>query len=88
MPQTTDFAVLLFSRTEEGDFLAEATIEVRSAEQAKATAARMEGPGSGAVAFSKTGDAQLGEWQDAVWSLPAMATCRMISRLTHRIEGL
>ena len=36
---------------------------MRSAEQAKAIAARMEGP---AVAFSKTGDAQLGEWEDAV----------------------
>jgi hypothetical protein len=42
------------------DFLAEAAIEVRSAEQAKATASMM------AFAFSKTGDPQLGEWQDAV----------------------
>ena len=29
-------------------------------------AARMEGPERGAVAFSKTGDPQLGEWDDAV----------------------
>jgi hypothetical protein len=66
MPQTTYFVVLPFSRTEDGDFLAEAAIEVRSAEQAKAIAARMEGPERGAVAFSKTGDPQLGEWDDAV----------------------
>jgi hypothetical protein len=62
MPEITYFAVALFSRTENGDFLAEAAIEVRSAEQAKAIAARMEGPEHGAVAFSKTGDPQLGEW--------------------------
>jgi hypothetical protein len=66
MPQVTYFAVLPFSRTEDGDFLAEAAIEVRSAAQAKATASRMEGEGKGAVAFSKTGEPQLGEWADAV----------------------
>jgi hypothetical protein len=66
MPQITYLAVLPFSRTEEGDFLAEAAIEVRSAEQAKAIAARLEGPERGAVAFSKTGDPQVGEWTDAV----------------------
>ena len=66
VPEITYFAVLPFSRTEEGDFLAEAAIEVRSAEQAKATAARMAGIERGAVAFSKTGDPQLGEWDDAV----------------------
>jgi hypothetical protein len=60
------FAVLPFSRTEDGDFLAEAAIEVRSAEQAKTTASRMAGVECGAVAFSKTGDPQLGEWEDAV----------------------
>ena len=62
----TYFAVLPFSRTEEGDFLAESAIEVRSADQARATASRMAGTGRGAVAFSKTGDPQLGEWDDAV----------------------
>jgi hypothetical protein len=62
----TCFAVLPFSRTEEGDFLAEAAIEVRSADQARAIALRMAGAERGAVAFSKTGDPQLGEWDDAV----------------------
>jgi hypothetical protein len=65
MPVITYFAVLSFSRTEDGDFRAEAAIEVRSSEQAKAMAARREGPERDAVAFSKTGDPQLGEWQDA-----------------------
>jgi hypothetical protein len=36
------FAVLPFSRTEDGDFLAEAAVEVRSAVEARATAARIE----------------------------------------------
>jgi hypothetical protein len=47
-------------------FLAEAAIEMRSSSQAKSTASRMEGEGKGAVAFSKTGDPQLGEWEDAI----------------------
>jgi hypothetical protein len=66
MALLTYFAVLPFSRTEDGDFLAEAAIEVRSAVEARATAARMAGIERDAVAFSKTGDPQLGEWSDAV----------------------
>jgi hypothetical protein len=66
MPDITYFAVLPFSRTEDGDFLAESPIEVRSAEQAKATASRMCAQDRGAVAFSKTGDPWLGDWKDAV----------------------
>jgi hypothetical protein len=62
----TYFAVLPFSRTEDGDFLAEAAIEARSADQARAIASRMVAPERGAVAFSKTGDPQLGEWNDAI----------------------
>lgn len=53
MPRVTYFAVLPFSRDADGDFLAEAAIEARDAEQARAIAARMEGgEGKGAVAFS------------------------------------
>ena len=44
----------------------QAAIEVRSAEEARSIASRIEGPDKGAVAFSKTGDQQLGEWEDAV----------------------
>jgi hypothetical protein len=66
MASLTYFAVLPFSRTEDGEFLAEAAIEVRSADQARAMAARMEGAERGAVAFSKTGDPRAGEWGDAV----------------------
>ena len=66
MVEITYFAVLPFSRTEDGDFLAETAIEMRTAEQAKAIAARMEAGERGAVAFSKTGDPQLAEWRDAV----------------------
>jgi len=66
MPQVTYFAVLPFSRTEDGDFLAEAAIEVRSAEQARSTAQLMAAGERGAVAFSKTGDPRLGKWGEAV----------------------
>ncbi len=66
MSEITYFAVLPFSRTEGGGFLAEAAIEVRSAAQATATASRMAGLERGAIAFSKTGNPQLGEWADAV----------------------
>jgi hypothetical protein len=51
MPQVTYYAVLPFSRTEDGDFLAEAAIEVRSSSRAKSTASRMEGEGKGAVVW-------------------------------------
>jgi hypothetical protein len=66
MATITYFAVLPFSRTEDGDFVAEAGIEVRNADQARATARGMECAGRDAVAFSKTVDPQLGEWGDAV----------------------
>ena len=66
MPRLTYFVVLPFARDAGGDFIAEAAIEVRSADQARSTASRMEGQGKGAIAFAKTGDPQLGEWDDAV----------------------
>jgi hypothetical protein len=66
MPDITYYAILPFSRDVSGEFLAEAAIEVRSAEQARATASRMAGVERGAIAFAKTGDPQLGEWKDAV----------------------
>jgi hypothetical protein len=66
MPVITYFVVLPSSRAEEDDVLAEAAIEVRSAVEARATAARIAGADRGAVAFSKIGDPQFGEWQDAV----------------------
>jgi hypothetical protein len=66
MSRITYFAVLPFSRDADGDFLAEAAVDVRSVAEAKATATRMAVGDRGAVAFSKTGDPQLGEWEDAV----------------------
>ena len=66
MSRITYFTVLPFSRDANGDFLAEAAIDVRSAVGARATASRMAVADRGAVAFSKTGDPQLGEWDDAV----------------------
>ncbi len=66
MMTLTYFAVLPFSHSIDGDFIPEAAIEMRGAEQARATASRMVGEGRGAVAFSKTGDPATNEWQDAV----------------------
>jgi len=66
MPRITYYAVLPFSRDADGDFIVEAAIEVRSAQQAKATASRMAAAERGAIAFAKTGNPQLGEWDDAV----------------------
>ena len=66
MPHLTYFAVIPFARDANGDFLAEAAIEVRSADEARSAASRMEGQGKGAIAFARTGDPQLGEWDDAV----------------------
>jgi hypothetical protein len=43
-----------------------ALFEVRSSAQARSTASRTVGEGKGALAFSKTGDPQVGIWQDAV----------------------
>jgi hypothetical protein len=66
MAAVTYFAVLPFSRGIDGDFIAEAAIEITGAEQARATASRMIAEGRGAVAFSRTGDPATNEWQDAV----------------------
>ncbi|SEE65992.1 hypothetical protein SAMN05519104_6937 [Rhizobiales bacterium GAS188] len=66
MATITFFAVLPFSRGVDGDFIVEAAIEMRSADQARATGSMMIGEGRGAVAFSKTGDPATNEWQDAV----------------------
>jgi hypothetical protein len=55
--------VLPFSRTEDGDFLARVAIEMKSANQARAVPQQMEGLDRGAVAYSKTGDPQLGPWK-------------------------
>jgi hypothetical protein len=66
MPRITNFAMPPFSRDADGDFIAEVAIEVRSAKQAKATASHMAAAERGAIAFPKTGDPQLGEWDDAI----------------------
>jgi hypothetical protein len=67
VPNITYIAVLPFSRTEAGDFLAEAAIKVRSAEQASAIAARKGRPRARRSGVQQdSDDPQLGEWRDAV----------------------
>ena len=64
-PTASPSPTAVFARDANGDFIAEAAIEVRSADEARSTASRMEGQGKGAIAFARTGDPQLGEWDDA-----------------------
>ncbi len=64
----TYFVALAFMRTEDGDIVACEPKEARSAEQANRMAnalATSEGH-CGAIAFSRTGDPAIGEFDDAV----------------------
>jgi hypothetical protein len=69
MAAITYFVALAFKRSEDGgDILACDPKEARSSDQAirmAASLARMEG-NCGAVAFSRTGDPALGDFEDAV----------------------
>ena len=81
------FRCAAFSRDADGDFIAEAAIEVRSARQAKATASRMATAERGAIAFAKTGDPQLVNGTTRS-SSAAMVMCLMMWRPTHPADQL
>jgi len=64
---TTIHVVLGFKRNREGKKEADQPFQAQSAESAKRKAQRYaEAAGGGGVAFSRTGDARMGDWQDAV----------------------
>ena len=68
MAAVTYHVVLAFTRSEDGDIVAIEPKEARSADQAirMAKTFAATAPHCGAVAFSRTGDPSLGEFEDAV----------------------
>lgn len=68
MATMTYYVALAFTRSEEGEIVACEPKEARSSDQAirmAGTMAAMEGH-CGAIAFSRTGDPALGDFEDAV----------------------
>jgi hypothetical protein len=66
MAKITYYVVLPFMRNDDGDLVAGEPIEAQSSSSAKSRAAAAIGKYAGAVAFSRTGDPQLGDFDDAV----------------------
>ena len=66
MASVTYFVVLPFIRDDEGELIAEEGVEAPSAFSAQRRAQAMLSTKAGAVAFSRTGDPSVGEFEDAV----------------------
>lgn len=66
MARVTYFVVLPFIRDVDGELIAEEAAEAPSEHSAMSRARLMIGKKAGAVAFSRTGDPQLGDFDDAV----------------------
>lgn len=66
MPNVTYWAVLPFVRDEDGNLCPDEALECQSPSAATARARALAAAKAGAVAFSRTGDPEIGEWADAV----------------------
>lgn len=68
MPAVTYHVVLAFRRSEEGDIVATEPKEAHSADRARRLAQTLAAtePHCGAIAFSRTGDPAMGDFEDAV----------------------
>ena len=66
MASVTYFVVLPFIRDVDGGLVAEEGKEAPNGFAAKARARAMVGKVAGAVAFSRTGDPSMGDWEPAV----------------------
>ena len=68
MGTTTYYVTLAFMRSEEGDIVACEPTEARSSDQAIRMAKTLAAtqPHCGAIAFSRTGDPALGDFEEAV----------------------
>jgi hypothetical protein len=66
MPNVTYYVVLSFVRDEQGDLVGEAPIEAHSTSMAISRAKALAATKPGVIAFSRTGDPELGEFADAV----------------------
>ena len=65
MPAVTYYVALPYVRTEDGDLVAGEPKEMPSADAARREAASMALGTAGAVAFSRTGDPGVGEFEEA-----------------------
>ena len=66
MANVTYFVALPFVRDEDGELVAEEGVEAQSAIAAQRRAQAMLAKKAGAVAFSRTGDPAIGEFEDAI----------------------
>ena len=66
MPNITYYAVLPFVRDQDGNLCPDEAVECQSSAGAAARARALAASKAGAVAFSRTGDPESGEWADAV----------------------
>ena len=66
MPSVTYYVVLPFVRDSEGELIAEEAMEAPSSFAAQRRALGLIGAKVGAIAFSREGDPQLGDFEDAV----------------------
>ena len=66
MASVTYYAVLPFVRNEDGELCPDEAIECHSSISAAAHARTMAAGRAGAVAFSRTGDPDVGDYADAV----------------------
>jgi hypothetical protein len=62
----TYYVVIPFVRTEDGELVAEEPREMQSKTQAEATALTLANSKAGVIAFSRTGDPDVGEFEPAV----------------------
>lgn len=66
MASVTYFVVLPFVRDTDGELVAEEAAEAPNGHSATSRARSMVGRKAGAIAFSRTGDPALGDFEDAV----------------------
>ena len=66
MASVTYYVAMAFEKTEEGDLVALDPMESQSSTQAVSRARSLAASKAGAVAFSRTGDPDIGEFADAV----------------------
>ena len=66
MPKITYYVVIAFNRDEQGELVGESPIELPNAPMAISRAKSFAATRVGAIAFSRTGDVELGEFADAV----------------------
>jgi hypothetical protein len=66
MASVTYYVAMAFEKTEEGDLVALDPMESQSSTQAISRARSLAATKAGAVAFSRTGDPDVGEFSDAV----------------------